>query len=283
VFSPWYAWARRRRPTNPENHVAANIVLYGSSGKRWAMTERGRGALRRDAAHLHIGASAMRWDGGSLVVDFDEVTAPLPTRVRGTIRVTPRITGRKIVSLDATGRHCWSPIAPSARVEVALDRPQGAWSGEGYLDSNWGSRPLEQDFANWHWCRAPVCDGTAILYNVTWRDGTRKHVALHYHGTDQADEFVRPPETSLGTSFWRLARRTCAEDGFRARVVQTLEDSPFYARAIVTTKLLGQDVTAMHEQLSLSRFDTPWIRLMLPVRAPRRSGFLVPGQVTRQG
>ncbi len=247
------------------------------------MTERGRGALRRDAEHLHIGPSTMRWDGGSLLVDFDEVTAPLPTRLRGTLRVTPRIAGRKVVSLDEAGRHRWSPIAPSARVEVALDRPRGAWSGEGYLDSNWGSRALEQDFAEWHWCRATVRDGTAILYNVTRRDGTRKHLALHYHSTDQAGEFTPPPEICIGTSFWRLPRRTGAEAGFHARVLENLEDSPFYARAVVATKLLGQDVTAMHEQLSLSRFDTPWMRLILPVKAPRRSGFLVPGKVAGTG
>jgi hypothetical protein len=28
-------------------------------------------------------------------------------------------------------------------------------------------------------------------------------------------------------------------------------------------------VTAMHENLSLDRFDTPWMRLMLPFKAPR--------------
>jgi carotenoid 1,2-hydratase len=269
VFSPWYAWARRRRTTSPENHVAMNVVLYGKAGKRWAMTERGRGALERDATNLRIGHSAMHWDGDALTVTVDEVTAPIPSRIRGTVRVVPGAIGRKVVSLDKAGRHKWSPIAPSARVEVALERPQRGWSGNGYFDSNWGTRPLEQDFAGWHWCRAPVHDGTVILYNVTNCDGTRDAIALHYDSQGTARSFPPPPERSLGTSFWRLQRQTGAETGHDARLLDTLEDSPFYARSVVATHLLGQDVTAMHEQLSLSRFDTPWMRLMLPFKAPR--------------
>ena len=42
VFSPYYAWARRKGDAGPENHVAVNVALYGKGGKRWSMTERGR-------------------------------------------------------------------------------------------------------------------------------------------------------------------------------------------------------------------------------------------------
>jgi carotenoid 1,2-hydratase len=40
VFSPYYAWARRRGPTDPEHFCALNVALYGVD-KGWAMTERG--------------------------------------------------------------------------------------------------------------------------------------------------------------------------------------------------------------------------------------------------
>ncbi len=225
----------------------------------------------------------MHWDGAALVVDFAETTAPFPTKLHGSVRLTPSGLGNNILSLDAAGRHKWSPIAPSARVEVTLAHPKRSWSGLGYFDSNWGSRPLEQDFAGWHWCRAPLRDGTAILYNVTRRDGSRDAIALQYDTNGAARAFPAPPETPIGTSFWRLPLQTGAQPGHRAKLKEKLEDSPFYARSVVATHLLGQDVTAMHEQLSLSRFDTPWMRLMLPFKAPRRSGAVLPANVPWPG
>jgi carotenoid 1,2-hydratase len=74
---------------------------------------------------------------------------------------------------------------------------------------------------------------------------------------------------ALPRGFWRLPRTTRTDRGTQARVMQTLEDSPFYARSVVETHLLGRRVTAMHEALSLDRFDTPWMRLLLPFKAPR--------------
>jgi carotenoid 1,2-hydratase len=250
--------------------VALNVVLYGKAGKRWAMTERDSRSLARASTQLRIGGSAMRWDGDALTVTIDEVCAPFPTRLRGTVRVIPNGIGTHVEKLDGAGRHKWSPIAPSAKIEVDLTQPGRSWSGHGYFDCNWGVRPLEQDFSGWHWCRAPLRDGTAILYNVTRRDGTRRAIALRYASDGQAQAFAPPPETKLRRSFWRLQRETGADPGYTAKLVTTLEDTPFYARSVVSTRLLGQDVTAMHEQLSLSRFDTTWMRLMLPFKAPRR-------------
>ena len=61
VFSPYYAAARRRAPADPEQHVAFNVALYGAGTDRWAMTERGRQHLQRDADHLRIGPSGLHW------------------------------------------------------------------------------------------------------------------------------------------------------------------------------------------------------------------------------
>jgi carotenoid 1,2-hydratase len=250
-----------------------NVVLYGAGGKRWAMTERAPGSVARDATTLSIGPSAMRWDGTCLTVDIDEVTAPLPSRIRGTIRLHPAGLATHAVALDGVGRHGWSPIAPSARVEVSLTHPARQWQGHGYFDTNWGSRPLERDFSHWHWCRAGLADGgTAVLYYVHRADGSRGTTALRYAADGVCTPFIPPPEVDLPRTFWRLPRATGADHGFSASLAETLEDAPFYARSVVRTRLLGQEVTAVHEALSLRRFDTWWMRLMLPFKAPRVLG-----------
>jgi carotenoid 1,2-hydratase len=38
---------------------------------------------------------------------------------------------------------------------------------------------------------------------------------------------------------------------------------------VLDTRLLGQDATAMHESLSLDRFRSPIVQMMLPFRMPR--------------
>jgi carotenoid 1,2-hydratase len=68
---------------------------------------------------------------------------------------------------------------------------------------------------------------------------------------------------------WRVARVARAEAGYPAAVLRTLEDAPFYARSLISTRLLGHSVTAMHESLSLDRFRADWVRLLLPFRMPR--------------
>ncbi|HEY5308444.1 MAG TPA: carotenoid 1,2-hydratase, partial [Casimicrobiaceae bacterium] len=65
-------------------------MLYGPAGKRWAMTERNGTQVLRSANSLHIGPSAMSWERGALTVRIDEVTAPLPSRVRGLVRLYPQ-------------------------------------------------------------------------------------------------------------------------------------------------------------------------------------------------
>ena len=150
-------------------HCAVNVALYGRGGKRWAMTERGAAAVDRGKDWLAIGPSSLAWDGSGLTVRIDEMGAPLPRRIRGTVRLRPAALETREVALDAGGRHRWRAIAPCARVEVALDSPGLSWSGPGYLDTNQGDRALEADFSSWHWSRARVAGGTAILYDVTRR------------------------------------------------------------------------------------------------------------------
>ena len=74
--------------------------------------------------------------------------------------------------------------------------------------------------------------------------------------------------TSSGFEYWRMARSTRSDDG-AASIVRTLEDSPFYARSAVATRLRGAPVLAMHEALSLDRFSRRWVQTLLPFRMPR--------------
>ena len=234
------------------------------------MTERGRAVLARDADSLAIGPSALRWEQDTLVFDIDEVTAPWPSRLRGQVRVHPLALVEQSFALDPRGRHCWQPVAPRARIEVALDRPGLRWSGEGYLDTNHGSEPLEDGFVNWDWSRAHLRDHTTVLYDGARRDGSNFALALKITADGTVDTVEAPPPAWLPMTRWRMPRATRADAGAVTTVRKTWEDSPFYARAALDTQLYGERVVAVHESLSLDRFASPIVRLMLPFRMPRR-------------
>lgn len=276
MFSPYYAWARRRGPAAPQNHVAVNAVLYrpnssslGQRGKRWAMTERGAAALHTSSHRLQIGPSALAWDGTTLTITLDEVALPLPRKIRGTIRVLPAAITPRTFTLDAAGRHRWSPLAPVSRVEVALDQPSLRWSGPGYFDTNEGDAPLEQDFRHWDWCRAPQAEGATILYNAARRDGSDQALALRIDRAGTVAEMPVLPAAPLPRTLWRMAQSTRADAGHPPQLRARLEDTPFYARSVIDTRLYGLGGPAVHEALSLDRFRRPWTQVMLPFRIPR--------------
>ncbi len=280
VFSPYYAWARQRHksahsaPPAAENHCAVNVVLYGAGGKRWAMTERGAADLHRTATTLNIGPSALAWEGDALCIHLDETTVPWPRALRGEVRLHPHALCEPSYSLSEAGAHRWQPIAPSARVEVAFDRPGVRWQGPGYLDSNFGDAPLEDHFVRWDWSRADLrAHHSAVLYDAWRRDGgqTSLALAIDRHGT--VTPFEPPAPAPLPPTAWRVERRTRSDAASEpARVEKTLEDTPFYARSLVRASWLGEPVTAMHESLSLDRFASPMVRCMLPFRMPRWAG-----------
>lgn len=269
VFSPYYAWARARGAADPLQHCALNVALYGAHGKRWALTERRRSAIRRTRDTLVVGPSSVSWDGGALTVDIDEVTFPMPSRIRGRVRLFPKAVVARPVALDAAGRHQWIPIAPCARVEVALEQPGLHWVGAGYFDSNAGDAPLEDDFQGWHWSRADLRNGTCVLYDVARRDGTNFALARHFDPAGNAREIAPPPLAGLPRTRWRIERATRSDGGAPACVQTTLEDTPFYARSMVRAQVQGTPVSAIHESLSLDRFRAAWVKLLLPFRMPR--------------
>ncbi len=235
------------------------------------MTERGRQALWRDPSTLRIGPSQLHWDGDALVIDVEEVGATIPLPVRGRIRVHPQVLGQRRFRLDPGGRHVWEPIAPRARVEVDFARPDLCWNGTGYLDANHGSEPLEAGFKDWQWSRAHLSGGeTAVIYEGQLASGDGFGMALRI-GTDGNAEVVEMPRAvELVPTGWRLRRQTRADAGYRARLRATWEDTPFYARSALASRIFGEDVVAVHESLSMSRFSSPVVQWMLPWRMPRR-------------
>jgi carotenoid 1,2-hydratase len=53
--------------------------------------------------------------------------------------------------------------------------------------------------------------------------------------------------------------------------VDTLEDTPFYVRSTLSSQLLGEPVTSIHESISIPRLVSLPVRLMLPWKMPRRA------------
>ncbi len=235
------------------------------------MTERGRGQLQALTDQLVIGPSALHFDGECLRIDIAEIAVPWPRRLRGTVRLYPQVWLDDVHALDASARHHWRPIAPRATVCVEMKEPALRWHGPAYLDSNFGVRPLEQDFERWQWQRADLAGGrSAVLYDVMRRDGGSTALALAFDRHGGSSHVKAPPSIALPRTRWQLARDG-RSDGF-ATLHQTLEDGPFYARSLVNASWLGEPVTAWHESLDLRRFSSRWVQAMLPFRMPRRAG-----------
>jgi len=267
VFSPYYAFARRNGPADPLNHCAINVAVYTKGSNRWAMTERPRDAVGCAPNEFAVGPSNLLWDGHSLVIRIDEITVPIPRRLRGTIRVVPTAITQQVFTLNESGNHRWWPMAPCARVQVALDAPHLRWQGDGYFDMNRGDAPLESGFVDWQWSRGATRDGAIILYEALRRDGSRVDLAMTFDPQGRLQMFEPPALHSLKHTGWRVGREVRSEDA--PRVLKTLEDAPFYARSVISAKLLDEPVTLMHESLSLDRFRRPIVQAMLPFRMPR--------------
>lgn len=270
VFSPYYKWKRRSGPAQADNHCAVNVVLFGRGGKRWAMTERGASSLNRATDFYQLGASRAEVTQDGMVIHIDETCVPLPTALKGTVRVTFDAVNHTAFYLDSMKRHVWRPIAPCAAINVDFSSPRQSWSGRAYVDSNWGAEPVEDRFEGWQWSRAERRDSTCVYYDVIEKNGATHSIACAF-GRDGSVSAL--PIAGLHTASktgWRMVRPYRSEAGEHG-LIATVEDTPFYARSLVAQIIDGEKVTAIHESLSATRFASPIVQLMLPWRMPRRN------------
>jgi carotenoid 1,2-hydratase len=225
--------------------------------------------MHRSAREFVVGPSSLHWDGSSLTLVLDEVGMPIPHRVRGRVRLHPAGLCSFSTALDDGGRHRWGPLAPAARIEVELDSPAVRWSGHAYFDSNEGDEPIGRPFVEWDWARAPLADGrTAVVYDVRQRAAADRVLALRFSADGRVDDFTAPPRQPLPRTGWRLNPSMRSQTA--PRRTQSLEDTPFYSRAVLDATLCGERVVAMHETLDLRRLQSPIVQAMLPWRMPRR-------------
>lgn len=248
------------------------MALYGP-GARWTMTERQSASVRRDRDTLQIGPSAVRWNGDHLEIDIVErdkrLGIPWRRQVRGTVRLYPEALNSTAFALDPEGRHLWHCLAPRARVEVEMAQPELRWSGEAYLDSNFGRESLEEGFRVWHWSRAHLGREAVVCYEGVRRDGTGFASVLRFDASGTPHEAELPLVAPLPNTLWQMTRRTRADRG-HASVLKTWEDAPFYARSTLASRLYGEQVVAVQESLDLDRFASPVVQFMLPYRMPRK-------------
>jgi carotenoid 1,2-hydratase len=268
VFSPYYKWSGR---SDPENHCSFNVALYGKRGARWAMTERGKRFITRESDSFSIGPSRIFWRDERLIVEIEEICAPIPKRLRGRITVEPQAFSESFYALDPAALHRWYPIAPRARVSVEFESPSLAWTGDAYCDSNQGEESLEEGFRDWTWSRGHGRTNATVLYDSHRRDGGRGALALRFDAKGRAQEREPPPLSPLPkTKLWRMKRETRCDRGFSAAIGATFEDTPFYSRSMLATRLFGEEMIGVHESLDLVRFVSRPVQAMLPFRMPRR-------------
>ncbi len=270
-FSPAYSWARRRDGARALNFCSMNVAIYARGASAWTLVERQVAERDRAPTGVAIGGSAMRWTGGHLVVEIDERTTPMGRPVRGRIVLHPETRTDLELTIDERSEHRWWPIAPLCRIEVDMLFPGVRFSGHGYHDANAGAVPLESSFENWSWSRARSEHGALLTYDVACSSGTQRSLAFQVSrgGVIEALENLR--QVRLRRTSWGLEQIARADDGYDARQVRSLEDGPFYARALVETRLGGRGVVAMHEVLAAHRLRRHWVRFLASFRMRRES------------
>jgi carotenoid 1,2-hydratase len=269
VFSPDYFTAQRSGAADPYEHCAVNVALYGAGTGGWAFTHYGRRAVSFEPCELVLAGNHFVWTPQNFTCRIREQGAPWPASLRGVVTLQTAAHSPMRIPLTPDGRHVWQALIPCGRVAVEFDRPSLRWEGNGYLDSNYGSVPIHQGFRRWSWLRAHGRDSTRIVYDVVPRDTPASSYALKY-AAGRWQELAGPVRNAAAqASGWHVARAIAADPGTQPQVIKTLENAPFYVRSLVRTTLEDEPLTAMHESLSLERFQSVWVRSLLPFRIRR--------------
>lgn len=266
VFSPYYYRAKQRGSAVARNFCAINVASYGAGVNAWAMTERNAAQLQTTANTMRVGRSQIVAHDDNIDIAIDERTMPWMRRLQGQVQLYSTTASDQVFFLDAAKRHQWQPIAPVSRIEVDLQHPKVRWTGDAYIDTNFGERPLEDDFKHWHWSSVRSANGSRIFYDITETSGRHHGIALSADTDNRVSAISAPQSAALQKSRWGIHRES--QHGANTRVIRSLEDAPFYSRSLLAVND-GQGETAMHESLSMDRFRQTWVRTLLPFRMPR--------------
>lgn len=112
----------------------------------------------------------------------------------------------------------------------------------------------------------------AVTYEVARRDGSQLLVTRAFEPGGRSVEGFPAQAMAARPTWWRMPRAVHGDPGAAPRVTRTLEDTPFYARSLVETRVLGSPAAGTHEVLSLDRFRSRPVQLMLPFRMRRERG-----------
>jgi len=109
-----------------------------------------------------------------------------------------------------------------------------------------------------------------VIYDIQGKTSIDDRLlALRFMTDGSVQAFDAPPRVNLPPTLWRMARRMRSDGPVRLK--ESLEDTPFYQRSLLQSRLLGEPVQSFHETLSVPRLVSPWVQAMLPWRMPRRA------------
>jgi carotenoid 1,2-hydratase len=206
-------------------------------GDAWVLSEYGPARSERAPGRC-VGAAAWRGRATALVVRFDERTAVFGQRVAGVVRLFPSALPAAPSGPRQPRAHTWWGVAPHAHVEAELTHPALAARGR-VPRRELRRRAARGGVLDWSWSRASLVDRAAVLYDARRVDGSRAAARAGVPRDGRVEPLEAPRRVELGRSRWWLPRTT-RTDGGEARVVRTLEDTPFYARSELETSLGGR-------------------------------------------
>ena len=270
VFSPFYFAERQRLgQADPMDFCAFNIGIYHKKQRVWGFTEWPRSHVRRSARSLAFGPNRLERDDDRVEIEVNETPLSGADRIEGRITVHLEHPASGTFHLDENRKHRWYPIAPSSRITVKLKHPDLRFRGHAYHDANEGDEPLEAAVRRWHWSRHRLGDDTVVFYDGSRIDDSPFSLALRFSAAGATPIDPAPLTPLSATRGWFCPRATRSDKGGKVAIINTMENSPFYARTLLETSLFGHSVRGIHESLSLDRFVTKWMQWMLPFRIRR--------------
>lgn len=270
-FSPDYLTDHERGKRPPAlDHVALFAAVYrGGRQICYALNRYPRDAFEasRDRLAVRVGPNVVEARDGSVVARFDVPLLLGGSRLVGELDVRPRTSALPIDFGPGAGAadHVWNPLAPDCGVRgsFAIEGARGAdrggaFHGRGYLDHNYGRRPLTEGITRWHWGRAHFDETTVVYYHTEPAAGPAETLLATVDGAG-ASRVV--PEARFEASAWRrrilcprfpTSVRTAGEDvAFEGTVRSIVDWGPFYMRFLgdATATIAGRTLhgTAISE------------------------------------